>query len=89
MKKQVEALFKKEKRRLIKKFGRVPLTNIQIDKFCSKELGAKYKGSYAVDEQYQNKLGMMVINTDTQTGSPCTILQKMFIMIVLAEAQNQ
>lgn len=65
---QAEALFKKEKKRLIKKFGRVALTNIQIDKLCSKELGNKYKGSFAVDESYEKKLGMLIINTDTKYG---------------------
>ena len=67
--KEAEALFKKEKKRLIKKFGRVALTNIQIDKLCSKELGDKYKGSYAVDDSYERKIGMMIINTDTKNGS--------------------
>ena len=64
----VEKLFKKYKKQYIKKFSKVALDNVQIDKECSKRFGTRYKGCFAQDEKFPLRDGYYIINTDTQSG---------------------
>ena len=64
----VEKLFKTYRKQYVKKYGKIPLDNVQIDKECSKRFGTRYRGCYAQDERFPITNGFYLINTDTQSG---------------------
>lgn len=60
----INKFFLKEKNRYIRKFGRKPLSNFELDQECYKLFGTKYKGTLMQDSLKTYKPGYYIVNTD-------------------------
>ena len=67
--KDVEKLFKKYAKGLIKKYGNKALTDLQVTDMAKLKLKGKYLGTFPQDKINLNKSGYMIINTDLD-GKP-------------------
>lgn len=60
----IKKFFLKEKNRYIRKFGRKPLSNFELDQECDKLFGSRYKGTFMQDSLKTYKPGYYIVNTD-------------------------
>jgi hypothetical protein len=67
MEKKAETLFRRYTKQLVRKLGRHPLTDQEIDFYC-KTTFPKWRGCYPQDAKFDLKPGYYIINNDVSSG---------------------